>query len=195
MKARKTTSIVIKICTYCILLLVLAGGVGFLAFFTNGFKSDFKTFYVQYGSENIIESKQMVLPCNKELKFDCRYLFESASNQNNMGFDVKILPGGADFDFLVDGQTVSYAREKDLTSGFDLTIHDSGFVLICNRNVAKVLERVYEGYTVDVPDGMENRFKLVVTSYNGKSAVTIDFTYVINVTGVELDKGDISVWL
>lgn len=195
MKARKTTSTIIKILTYCILLLVLAGGVGFLAFFTDNFKSDFKTFYVQYGSENIIDSKKIIVPSNTELKFDCKYLFENASNSNQTGFTVTILPGGEDFDFLVDGQTVSYAREKDLTSGFDLTIHDSGFVLICNRNVAKVLEKVYEGHTVDVPDGVENRFRLIITSYNGKSAVTIDFTYVINVTGVELDKGDISVWL
>lgn len=195
MKARKTTSTIIKILTYCILLLVLAGGVGFLAFFTNNFKSDFKSFYVQYGNENIIESRQMVLPCNKELKFDCKYLFEAASNQNNTGFDVKILPGGADFDFLVDGQTISWLYEKDLSSGFDLVVNDSNFILTCNRNVAKVLEKVYEGHMVDVPDGVENRFKLVVISYNKKSAVTIDFSYVINVTGVELDKGDISVWL
>lgn len=195
MKARKTTSTIIKILTYCILLLVLAGGVGFLAFFTRGFKSDFKTFYLRYNNQNIMEDTTIEVLTKDPLKFDCKYLFENASNSNQTGFAVAILPGGEDFDFTVDGQVYSFLAESDLTAGFDIVIHDSGFEMQCNRSTAEVLQRIYSNAVVEVPANIGNHFILAVTSYNGKATVYINMTYSIHVESIILDKKEVEVWL
>ena len=46
----------IRILTYVLLGLLVVGVIGFVAYFTNGFKSDFKTFYINVDGKDIMES-------------------------------------------------------------------------------------------------------------------------------------------
>ena len=46
-----------KLITSILLALLLVGSIGLIAHFTNGFKENFKTFYVTYAGEDILSEK------------------------------------------------------------------------------------------------------------------------------------------
>ena len=50
-----------RIITYVLIVLLLVGGVGFVAYFTNGFTDGFKSFYVSVNGENVLDAKTDVI--------------------------------------------------------------------------------------------------------------------------------------
>ena len=73
----------IKIITYVLLALLLVGTIGLLARFTNGFKEDFKTFYITYAGEDILSEKSnLELSRGEEHRFDVRYIFEDLDEED-----------------------------------------------------------------------------------------------------------------
>ncbi|GHW02805.1 hypothetical protein AGMMS50249_5910 [candidate division SR1 bacterium] len=179
--------------TYILLLLLLAAVVGVVYHFTNGFKTEFTTFYVQQGDTMFYDvTDDYPVPFNEETRFDVKYTF-GVLDKELSGYSVKIVPnvsGDKDFDFTVDGLYYSYGGETDLTSAFDLKQYDDYFTLFVDDTMTmkKVLEKLYTGKTVVVPDNVLNDdyFTIVVSSYNGKSTVYINFLFRIPVTGITL---------
>jgi hypothetical protein len=189
-----------KLIGYVLVVLLLVGSVGLVYKFTNGFNEDFKTFYIEYDGEEILtQSCNMVLESNKEHRFNVKYTFDNNKSQVK-DYSVKIIPNTADdvaFDFTVEGETYSFGAISDLTDGFELTKYETYFTLnIPSKfSVATVLEKVYDGKTVYVPQSGDITnpylYTLVVSSYNGNVTYYIHFYCTTEATKVTINPPSI----
>ena len=113
-----------KIIVYVLIVLALVGVIGFIAKFTSGFTSEFKTFYVTIGDKDIMNvANDYTISKDESLKVDVKYTFNSSENDVS-GYSIKIIPNaieGKDFDFTVDGEVYSFQKETDLSDGFYIT--------------------------------------------------------------------------
>lgn len=173
-KGRKISTVI----AYVLLIIAVFALIGFVVKFTNGGTTGIKTFYIKVGN-TIYTDKGEVRLSLSPVRFDVKYTFGSLTGANN-GYEICIVPyvnDETDFDFIVDGQTYRYGAEKDLTKAFNVVCDDKGFTIMGeNRDMAMILQRLYEGQTVELPeiDASENvYFKLLVTNYNKTETVEI----------------------
>lgn len=161
-------------------VLVVAMAIGAIAFFTNGFTSDFSTFYLKVNGSTVMQQKgDVVLPIDKPTKVDVVYAFGGVSDEAS-GYTVKVVPNvveGQDFDIVIDGIPYSFQEEEDFTKGFDIQCSEDSFTILPKGNLNEVMAAVYEGAKVEdcVNLGYPDMFTLVVTSYNGEDEVRINF--------------------
>lgn len=180
---------------YVGIVLVVIIIVGVVARFTNGFTDDFKTFYIRVDGKEIMSTAggYEITP-GKPLRAEVKYTFSFATDENK-GYNVKIVPNAADkskdFSFTVNGENRQFQAETDLTDGFEIEKSESTFkVTPKGENLTGVLQAIYPGLdTAHIEEKAYNdMFVLAVSSYNGKSSVTIYFTLSSKVTGIRLDK-------
>ena len=92
----------IRILSYALLGLLVVGVIGFVAYFTNGFKSDFKTFYINVDGKDVMESDGgYKVSKSKPLEVKVKYIFSVGSSQKKE-YSVKVAPNaidGSDFTF------------------------------------------------------------------------------------------------
>ena len=119
----QTGNAVAKVIGYILLVLVVVGVIGVIVYFTGGFTSDFKTFYVSVDGKDVLTSAGGYKTSQEmPLTVDVKYTFGSAGGDVS-GYSVKIVPHvveGKDFDFTLDDQVYSFQAETDLTAGFDI---------------------------------------------------------------------------
>ena len=182
-----------KIILYALIILVLIGILGFIIYFTGGFTTDFTGFYATVDGKDVLSTGNgFRMKENDPLEVEVKYVFASP-NDEAKGYTVKVVPNaidGKDFDFSLNGDKYSYQSEQDLTAGFDIKQEDDSFTIAPTGNLTEILSAVYPNDTIgDCEDkGYENMFTLVVTSYNGKAEVRINFTVVESIRGVILDQ-------
>lgn len=184
-----------KVIGYILVALLLAGVIGLVYRFTNGFNEDFKTFYVECDGKQILkEDTQMSLYTERTYRFDVKYTFDTSKSEPK-GYNVKIVPHvEKDFDFTVDGEWYLYSKVGDLTPAFDLSKGDTYFELTTTSetSIQEVLSKCYPGKEVVVPDIAEESnpypYTLVVSSYNDSVKYNIHLSIGVEVTGVELDQ-------
>lgn len=184
-----------KIIAYILLVLLFVAACGFIVYYTGGFTSDFKTFYVKIDGKDILTSADgYMLSADTPLRVEVKYTF-GALNKNITGYSVKVVPNaaGKDFDFTVDGQTVSYQSETDLTTGFDIERGENSFTIAPKGGINKILAAIYpESEIEDCRNKIyENMYSLVVTSYNGAASVEIHFSIDEPLYDIVLDKEEI----
>ena len=81
-KAKMTAG---KIISLAVVLLLIIAAVGFAAYFSNGFTSEFKTFYVECNGEKILNDKDYYeMSANEEYCFDVKYLFDVGNKENKL---------------------------------------------------------------------------------------------------------------
>lgn len=179
-----------KIIAYFAIILVLVLGVGFLSYFTGGFTSEFKTFYVEIGGKEIMTNATgYEITPNEPLNVNVKYTLTDQAQ----GYSVKVVPNaitGKDFDFTLDDDVYSFQAEKDLTTGFIIEYAESSFTIQSKGGITEILQAVYPNNTVgDCREfAYENMFTLVIESYDGTSSVTINFCCPERSTGITLDK-------
>ena len=183
---------VIKIISWVLIVLTLVAGVGAIAYFTGGFTGEFKTFYINVDGKDILTSaSDYKASISEPLSVNVKYTFaEDGAN----GYSVKVVPNtlqGKDFDFTVDGEPYSYQAESDLTAGFDIEYSDNSFTIKPKGTLNEVMAAVYPNSQIEdlSGKGYENMFLLVVDSYNGASTVTLAFSIVEGVSGIEIKPG------
>ena len=177
-----------------LVVLALIAGIGAIAYFTGGFTGEFKTFYINVGDRDILTSASgFQVSVDEPLTVNVKYTFaEDGVN----GYSVKVVPNaltGKDFDFTVDGIPYSYQAESDLTAGFEIEESESSFTLKPKGTLNEVMAAVYPNSEIEdlTGKGYENMFLLVVDSYNGESTVTLAFSIVEGVSGIEIKPGNI----
>ena len=177
-----------------LVVLALIAGIGAIAYFTGGFTGEFKTFYINVGDRDILTSASgFQVSVDEPLTVNVKYTFaEDGVN----GYSVKVVPNaltGKDFDFTIDGIPYSYQAESDLTAGFEIEEHESSFILKPKGTLNEVMAAVYPNSEIEdlTGKGYENMFLLVVDSYNGESTVTLAFSIVEGVSGIEIKPGNI----
>ena len=185
-----------KIIVYVLIVLALVGVIGFIAKFTSGFTSEFKTFYVTIGDKDIMSTaSDYTISKDESLKVDVKYTFNSSESEVS-GYSVKIIPNaieGKDFDFTVDGEVYSFQKETDLSDGFYIEESKDSFIITPKGDLTDILRAIYPDAEVSDCTGKAypNMFTLVVTSYNGESSVIINFAVMELPTKVILDKESI----
>ena len=188
--ARKSIT---KFVSILLVLLIAVGAIGLIAKFTGGFTTDFKTFYVSIDGKDIVtQASGYSLKKEEFLKVEVKYTF-SSPDQEAQGYVVKVIPNsveGKDFDFILDGDVYSFQAEDDLTNGFHIEKEETSFTISPKGNLTEILKSVYPNSTIEDCSQYSygNMFSLVVTSYNGKSSVVINFTVIEDVAGIGLDK-------
>lgn len=194
----KITDTLIKVISYTLVVLVIAGVIGVVAYFTGGFTSGFKTFYLTIDGKDVLNSESgYSVDSENPLVVDVKYVFDFAGEEET-GYSVKVVPNTTgeveDFEFTVDGQKQSFKAQKDLTAGFHIEYGENSFTLTPIGNLDEIIQAVYPTSEIggcDIP-GYENMFALIVTSYDGSASVTVYFCCPDKVTGVELDKESIT---
>ena len=185
-----------KIISYVLIVLALVGVIGFIAKFTSGFTSDFKTFYVTIDGKDVMaEANHYAIGKNETMKVDVKYTFNS-SNSEVSGYSVKVIPNavdGKDFDFVVDDSVYSFQKEEDLTDGFIIEKKVNSFTITPKGDLTDILRAVYpDSKIADCTDKTyEDMFSLVITSYNGESTVIVNFTVFQEPVRVTFDKESI----
>ena len=196
----KKTKITILI-TSILLALLLVGTVGLIAHFTNGFKENFKTFYITYAGEDILSEKSKLdLPRGEEHRFDVTYIFEDLDEESEpKEYSIEVVSNvgkGKEFAYIVDGEKIMYVDGMYLTNAFEIDKQDTYFTLTLPKDISleKILESVYEK-DVEVSSDVETMepylYTLVVTSYDESVTYYIDCAFYIGVTGVTLDKSKV----
>lgn len=178
MSGRKSNNLS-KTLTYIVIFLLLIAVIGTVAYFTQGFKSDFSTFYITYNNKDIMDKAQYALPSG-EHRFDIKYTLGFLQSDTKQ-YSVKVVPSGKAFDFAVDGVLKLYTAEKDLTPAFDIELYEDYFTLKIPDNISmtKILQRVYPDSEVSIVseiDPEEMYFVLCISSYNNTSTVYIYFS-------------------
>ena len=181
-----------KIITYILLVLAVITVIGVVAHFTNGFTSDFKTFYVTIDGKDVMTSSGgYKVTAEKPLQVDVKYTFAFNKNETK-GYSVKIVPNKTDedFDFSVDGETRFFGDEKDLTNGFVIDKQEKSFTIVPKGGTPlEILKAVYpESEVTCESKGYNDMFTVIVTSYNGESSVKLNFALERRVTGITFDK-------
>ena len=181
-----------KIITYILLILAVITVIGVVAHFTNGFTTDFKTFYVSVNGKDVMTSQNgYVVTPSEPLKVDVKYTFAFNKNETK-GYSVKIVPNKTDedFDFSVDGETHFFGDEKDLTNGFVIDKREQSFTVVPKGGTPlEILKAVYpESEVTCESKGYNDMFTVIVTSYNGESSVKLNFALERRVTGITFDK-------
>lgn len=184
-----------KIISYIVLVLVFVAVCGFLVYYTGGFTSDFKTFYISIDGKDILTSADgYTLSADTPLQVNVKYTF-GALNKDISGYSVKVVPNaaGKDFDFTVDGQAHSYQSESDLTKGFEIERGETSFTIKPKGGINKILAAVYPDSEIEDcrNKAYANMYALVVTSYNGEASVKITFSIDEPLYDIVLDKGEI----
>ncbi len=182
---------------YIVLVLVLVGVCGAIAFFTNGFTSDFKTFYLECNGKHILsETSGFVIEQNEAMQVDVRYTF-GAMNKEASGYGVKIVPNkieGKDFDIVCNGETKTFQSLDDLTVGFDIFKSEKSFKIKAKGDLNAILGAVQIEHEINdcTKFAYTDMFTLVVSSYNSDECIKLNFTLSTKLQSVELDKEVIS---
>lgn len=197
MNTTKVTATVVKVVSYTLVVLAIAGIIGVVAYFTGGFTSGFKTFYLTIDGKDVLTSASgYSVDSENPLIVDVKYVFGFAS-EGETGYKVKVVPNvveGEDFEFEVDGEKQSFQAQKDLTAGFNIEYEENSFTLTPLGNFNEIMQGVYPTAEIDCSgvNRYENMFALVVTSYDESASVTVYFCCPDKVTGVGLDKESIT---
>lgn len=187
----------VKIISYIVLALIFVAVCGCIVYFTGGFTSDFKTFYVSVDGKDIMTTAaDYKLSMETPMKVDVKYTFGTL-NKDISGYSVKVIPNaidGKNFDFTVDGQVYSYQAENDLTSGFEIEESETSFTIKPKGGINHILAALYPDSEIsDCRDkSYQNMYSLIVTSYNGTASVKIDFSIDEPLYDIILDKGEIT---
>lgn len=188
-----TKSKIGQVVSYIAILLVIVAVIGVFACFTNGFTSDFKTFYVTIDGKDVMTSSGgYKVTAEKPLQVDVKYTFNFATDETK-DYSVKIVPNkieNSDFTYTVDGESKSFQSETDLTAAFEIDKGEKSFtVKPKGKSLTEVLTAFYGTEVTDCENkGYTDMFTIIVTSYNGEASVKLNFTVAGKVTGVSFDK-------
>ena len=189
-----TKSKIGQVVSYIVILLVIVAVIGVFAHFTNGFTSDFKTFYVSVdGKDVMISGSGYAISENEPLSVDVKYTFGSFNKNETKDYSVKIVPNkieNSDFTYTVAGESKSFQSETDISNGFEIVKGEKSFTIRPKgETISEVLSAVYDKEVTDCENkGYTDMFTIIVTSYNGEASVKLNFTIAGKVVGVVLDR-------
>lgn len=195
---KKTGNIIIKVVSAILILALLGAGIALIYRYTNGFNEDFKTFYLEYNGEKILQSEsEFSFTHGTEATFRVGYTFDVGEKSRE--YSVKVVPNEAEsFDYTVGDRYMRWrAKDEtaDLSEYFGLKKEADSFTLSfpAEMTVEMMLSSFYPDQEIQVSDTetliKKALFCLEVTSYNGKVTYTVLFS--VTQPTVELDRDHI----
>lgn len=198
MKKRIKKQNTLTVVTVIIVLLIIAGAIIAIINFTGNIEKGFKAFSLTVdGVEVTKNSSGYALTCDTPLNVDVNYAFPKFSKEHN-DYTVKVVPSKvADFNFTLEGDPMKFSDEADLTLGFDIVPTEKGFTLAPKGSVRRILLELYPSSDIEIKDNAYDvnteYYTLVVTSYNGKCEIRLNFAVLEDwsVSGLDIDKTEI----
>lgn len=169
-----------SILSYILILFFVVGIVGFIVYFTNGFTTDFTSFYLSVDGKNVLQDTSNVsIFGNYQLNIKVKYTMGFANeNLKGYSFDLKANPD-VNFAFSVDGAMFSFQDEFDWTKCFEIEQDENNLVLSAKANkLSDLLKLACVNQNVELlNDASEyidgDLFLLTLHSYNKKSSITL----------------------
>lgn len=168
-----------RIVSYILILMVIVATIGVFAYFTNGFTSDFKTFYVSVNGKDVMTSQGGLVATTKEpLAVDVKYTFGAFNKDENKGYSVKIVPNkieNSDFTYTIDGESKSFQSETDISNGFEIVKGEKSFTVTPKgETIVEVLSAIYSEYINQMQELMLSMQKSNPTEAIGKAKELIE---------------------
>lgn len=193
--SRLTTSVFIRTIVTVLVIALLGAGILLIYRFTNGFNEDFKTFYLEYEGERVLQqSNETSFAMGTEIKFDVKYTFDFGDESRD--YNVRLIPNeNESFNYTVGEKRLKWRaaeNTEDLSGFFSLKKEEESFTISFpeRMTVLSVLQTLYPGQEISVPNATEliskPIYRLEVSSYNGKVVYTFNFS--VLPPNLELDR-------
>ena len=180
-----------KVLSYVIVIFILVGVLGAIAFLTNNFTQEPATMLVQVNGQ-LIKGNVDSIVFDKTSPAVFKVL-----NLSGQGYTVQIVPevtDDLDFQFKLGDEIVWFGSDQsDYSSVFDITETEDGFEIDFSKcKMADLLTAKYPEYVVsEVPNPSSGSyFTLVIKDKGTNSQVRIALNNILDVAveGVELDE-------
>ena len=179
----------IGIITYIVVCLLLISAVGVIAYFTNGFSTDFKTIYVKYDNQNLLGDYNSVSLSSGENVFK---VSRSLSASKDIEYNVQVSPK-VDFSYYVNGEEHRFLELTDLTEFFLLSKNNNEFVISGDQNIDFILQKLYPNQTIEYEQGdidySSDMFLITVSTSDAKCE--IGFNTYVAITGISISPDNI----
>lgn len=182
-----------------VVFLLLAVG-GFFAKYTNGFTSDFATFYVEYDGKTITSDKGGYgFVVGEKYDFKVGYSLDFI-NKDKLTYNVKVVPNiteNTDFKYETADGLYKFSDIEDLTQFFEIEKGENGFTLSTDYTLQKMFTQIYGETVSGVPTeyGSEDYLKLVVSSEDGSKIINLSFnTIFVLPESIVLNKTSLVFW-
>lgn len=193
--SKKTTSVV-RVISYLLIVFILVGGIGAIVYFTNGFTTDFTTFYVVIDDENVlVDTGGYFVSTDRPLDVQVKYTM-GFTNDNLNGYSLDLrAKSGVRFDYYVDDYPYYFNGSFDWGKCFDIVYNESSFKITPKGDsLEALLQCIYPEQDVVVPDEELSNisgdlFLLTIYSYNKESSISIGFSFALQ--EILLDKTEI----
>ncbi len=180
---------------YLIVVILLIGVIGAVAYFTNNFTTEPNVIIVTVDSKILLNDSIIEPSKNEPTTFSITSMF-------GQGVELKVVQSvdsDKDFSYKVDGSEVYFSSTENFTSFFDITSKEGSFVIdFSNVTMKYLLTKYHNGATVTdvpiVPSGVY--FSLVfIDSSNTSNTLNVGLKNITNiaVTGVDLQE-ELLVW-
>lgn len=185
-----------KVLSYIIVIFILVGVLGAIAFLTNNFTQKPATLLVQVNGQ-LIKGNVDSIVFDKTSPAVFKVL-----NLSGQGYTIQIVPevtDDLDFQFKLGDETVWFSSDQsDYSSVFDITETEDGFEIDFSKcMMADILTAKYPEYVVsEVPNPSSGSyFALVIKDKGTNSQVRIALNNILDVAveGVELDKSEVTI--
>ncbi|MBO5927834.1 MAG: hypothetical protein J6Q32_03175 [Clostridia bacterium] len=169
-----------------LLIFAVIGSISIFYKYSDGFESEFKSFYVEVDGETITsEKKGFVLSKYEPFEVNVGYLFSSIDDDKT-GYTFTIEPNvdsKTDFYYIVANNKIYFSELRDYSKCFDIELKDDSFTirplgpLSSTESYSSLFSSLYDGKSVSCDfQPYEDMFCLKVYSANEKSSVQIYFT-------------------
>ena len=185
-----------KVLSYIIVIFILVGVIGGIAFLTNNFTQEPATMIVEVNGQFVKGSVDSIV-FDKTSPAVFKVL-----NLSGQGYTIQIVSevtDDLDFQFKLGDETVWFSSDQsDYSSVFDITETEDGFEIDFSEcKMADILTAKYSDYVVsEVPNPSSGSyFALVIKDKGTNSQVRIALNNILDVAveGVELDKSEVTI--
>jgi len=179
-----------------VLLVLIMAIVGVAVYASkNGSEKDNNTdFYIVAEQKKVTDTLSGIyISQNEPLNVQVKYELDSKSIERD--YDVKVVAKQKiDLNTTDSTYLQSVAVGDDLTKGFILKPIENGFSIAPNGDLYDILNACYADKFIDINslsvDVQKELFSLIVTSFDGKKNITVDFGLLVT-SGLTLDKTEI----
>lgn len=184
--------IAVILVTVALLVIVAVVFVVIFGQFSNWYSTDYSPIYLTCGKIKFFNDNDGLALGDAQFKVHNLW----ASNKK---YTVQVLPTGEDFLYQLEGEWYSYLDTvKDLTAAFNVDVDGSKFTIHAKGlSVRQILSKRNNGKDVMIASAEVYetiRYKLVVSTLDGKHSVTVTFRCInsVGVDRVEMDpSGDL----
>lgn len=181
-KTKKIFGIIIIV----LLVAVLGTGVYFAGKYTNWFKDNLSSIYLEKDGKVLKDESNLILFSGSDNTFKITSLENIGFSDKNV-YDVKVWTSNdKDFNYVVDGDT-KRSRNLDVTNCFDITMTKTSLTISLPEEITveSIFEKYHEGSQVSFPleiseiNQTEKYFILQIVDVDKPSNVYLNFNFSI----------------